>query len=284
MGFDVDRFLETINEGLLCCICRDVLEDPVQAPCEHAYCRACIEGWLVHETICPEDRKPLSSLSLRPLFRYMRNDLNRLQIRCEFYRTGCDYISDLEFIHGHQQECPFKQIECTNVKCSTLVMRKDLQDHLKTCQFHAMECPSGCGYLMVTPEDTTHNCITELKTAMDVLRSEISCKYEEQKREMELRLNMQRSHMVQKEATMQSQIDDMKSEISKLSQKLKLMMDLEIQRRQDVEKLELEKKELMEVLRDTNKRENEPSSSASLNASVSHCKRCSPLHGKVTTI
>jgi E3 ubiquitin-protein ligase NRDP1 len=72
---------------------------------------------------------------------------------------------------------------------------------------------------MVTPEDTTHNCITELKTAMDILRSEISCKYDEQKREMELkydeqkremelRLNMQRSHMVQKEATMQSQIED----------------------------------------------------------------------------
>jgi TolA-binding protein len=83
--------------------------------------------------------------------------------------------------------------------------------------------------------------------------------------------------MVQKEATMQSQIEDLKSEISKFSQKLKLMMDLEIQRRQDVEKLELEKKELMEVLR--GKRDADSSS-----ASVSHCKHCAQFSGKVTTI
>lgn len=277
MGYDVDRFLEAVNEGLLCCICRDVLEDPVQSHCEHAFCRTCIEAWLVHETTCPEDRKPLSLSGLRTLFRYMKNDLNRLQIRCECFRNGCQYIGDLEFIHSHESECPYQRIECTNDKCTTLVMRKDLQDHLKSCAFHAMECPNGCGYLMVTPEDTTHNCINELKTAMDILRSEISCKYDEQKREMELRLNMQRSHMVQKEATMQSQIDGLKSEISKFSQKLKLMMDLEIQRRQDVEKLELEKKELMEVLR--GKRDTDSSS-----ASVSHCRRCVQFSGKVTTI
>ena len=288
MGYDVDRFLEAVNEGLLCCICRDVLEDPVQSHCEHAYCRTCIEAWLVHETTCPEDRKPLSLSGLKTLFRYMKNDLNRLQIRCECFRNGCQYIGDLEFIHSHESECLYQRIECTNDKCTTLVMRKDLQDHLKSCAFHALECPNGCGFLMVTPEDTTHNCITELKTAMDILRSEISCKYDEQKREMELkydeqkremelRLNMQRSHMVQKEATMQSQIEDLKSEISKFSQKLKLMMDLEIQRRQDVEKLELEKKELMEVLR--GKRDADSSS-----ASVSHCKRCAQFSGKVTTI
>lgn len=280
MGYDVDRFLEPVNEGLHCCICRDVLEDPVQAPCEHAYCRSCIEGWLVHETICPEDRKPLSHHNLRPLFRYMRNDLNRLKVRCERYQAGCEYSCELEFIRNHDSECLFMQIECTNVKCTAMVLRKDLQDHLKTCEFHAMECPNGCGFLMVTPEDTTHNCITELKTAMDVLRSEMACKFEEQKREMELRLNMQRSHMVNKESIMQSQIESLKDEISKFSQKLKLMMDLEIQRRQDIEKLEIEKKELMEVLR--GKREAEPTSSSS--GTVSHCKRCSPFLGKVTTI
>jgi hypothetical protein len=81
MGYDVERFPSAVNDGLLCCICRDVLEDPVQAPCEHAYCSACISGWLVHHSICPEDRQTLTQPELRPLFRYMKNDLDRLQIR-----------------------------------------------------------------------------------------------------------------------------------------------------------------------------------------------------------
>ena len=65
MGFDIERFVETVNEGLLCCICRDVLEEPLQSPCEHAFCSSCIQAWLVAECTCPEDRQPLTSSQLR---------------------------------------------------------------------------------------------------------------------------------------------------------------------------------------------------------------------------
>lgn len=57
MGYDIERFVKPVNEGLLCCICRDVLEDPQQAPCEHAFCSTCISAWLVTESTCPEDRQ-----------------------------------------------------------------------------------------------------------------------------------------------------------------------------------------------------------------------------------
>lgn len=69
MGYDLDRFVGYVNEGLLCCVCRDVLERPLQAPCEHAYCSACISSWLVHHNSCPEDRLPLDAGSLKPLYR-----------------------------------------------------------------------------------------------------------------------------------------------------------------------------------------------------------------------
>lgn len=71
MGYESERFVGYVNEGLLCCVCRDVLEDPVQAPCEHAFCRTCIHAWLGNHRNCPEDRLPLSSANLRPLHRYM---------------------------------------------------------------------------------------------------------------------------------------------------------------------------------------------------------------------
>jgi len=72
MGYDLERFVGYVNEGLLCCVCRDVLEDPLQAPCEHAFCSTCIHGWLIHHNSCPEDRLPLDITHLRPLFRYHR--------------------------------------------------------------------------------------------------------------------------------------------------------------------------------------------------------------------
>lgn len=69
MGYDLERFVGYVNEGLLCCVCRDVLERPLQAPCEHAYCSACISSWLLHHHSCPEDRLPLDASGLKPLYR-----------------------------------------------------------------------------------------------------------------------------------------------------------------------------------------------------------------------
>ena len=43
----------------------------------------------------------LTYLLCRPLFRYMRNDLARLKIRCKNHRLGCDHVSSLEFAQAH---------------------------------------------------------------------------------------------------------------------------------------------------------------------------------------
>ncbi|MED6267997.1 hypothetical protein CHARACLAT_017804 [Characodon lateralis] len=114
MGYDLERFVGYVNEGLLCCVCRDVLERPLQAPCEHAYCSACISSWLLHHHSCPEDRQSLDVSSLRPLYRYMRNDLNRLQIRCVNAGQGCEVVCSLESLHTHEDDCEFAFITCSN--------------------------------------------------------------------------------------------------------------------------------------------------------------------------
>ena len=278
MGFDTDRFTSDVSDALTCGICRDVLEDPVQAPCEHAYCKSCIEGWLVHEAICPECRRPLSISTLRPLFRYMRNDLNRLRLSCRNQAYGCDVISDLEFIGNHEAECPHERLKCPNERCTYFSSRQDIAKHVKICEFSRKQCPNGCGLIISEPIDEHHNCIQELRTAIEILRSEVMCKYEDQKKEMDLRLDMQRGHMIQKEASLQSQIDDLKSENSKLMQHVKLLMDMELVRRQEIEKLELEKKELMELLREHTRTESRPSESGN------RPRRAQSLRNKVTSV
>ncbi|XP_078396894.1 E3 ubiquitin-protein ligase NRDP1 isoform X5 [Cetorhinus maximus] len=219
MGYDIERFVGYVNEGLLCCICRDVLENPLQAPCEHAFCTSCIHGWLVQNHNCPEDRQALDISMLRPLFRYMRNDLNRLQIWCKNRQHGCETICSLEVIDRHERECEYSQVPCLNAGgiymcygcgCTVQVERRNLESHLAVCEYRSRECPNGCGYAILSADDVQHNCIAELRTELELLRSEMICKVEEVRHEMESRLDSQRRHMVQKESLLQNEIEELK--------------------------------------------------------------------------
>ncbi|XP_040210610.1 E3 ubiquitin-protein ligase NRDP1-like [Rana temporaria] len=249
MGYDIERFLGYVNDGLLCCICRDVLEDPLQAPCEHAFCAACIHGWLVHHNNCPEDRQTLAVSELRPLHRYMRNDLSRLQIQCKNCRSGCGMVCSLESIDRHERECEYERMSCINAGCPAQFERKNLDSHLAVCEHRSRECPNGCGYAILSAEDLQHNCIAEMRTELELLRSEMICRVEETKREMESRLDSQRRHMVQKESVLQGEIEELKSQMSRMKSDVRTLMASERQHRQDLEQADLEKRELMELLK-----------------------------------
>ena len=116
MGFELDRFLEKerIPSELICSICTDILEDPVQTPCEHNYCSDCINRWLKGQLrgqrTCPEDRKPLASDELRPANRLTRQLLSSLIVRCKHYSDGCCLMSKFEdmprLVEHETNQCP----------------------------------------------------------------------------------------------------------------------------------------------------------------------------------
>ncbi|KAM4689443.1 RING finger protein 151-like [Discoglossus pictus] len=270
MGYDMERFLGYVNEGLLCCICRDVLQDPLQAPCEHAFCASCIHGWLVHHNSCPEDRLTLSVADLRPIHRYMRNDLSRLQIHCKNVRGGCVIVCSLESVDKHEKECEYGRMSCINAGCPAQFERRKLDSHLAVCDHRSRECPNGCGYTILSAEDLQHNCIAELRTELELLRSEMICRVEETKQEMESRLDSQRRHMVQKESILQSEIEELKSQMSRLTLDVRSLMASERQHRQDLEQADLEKQELMELLKGLQKECRSKSSNGSFKPSSIH--------------
>lgn len=282
MGYDVDRFIGKVNEGLLCCVCRDVLEDPQQAPCEHAFCRKCILGWLENEASCPEDRHPLRPRNLRPLFRYMKNDLLRLRIRCKNFRKGCEHISNLETVSKHEEVCPQQPVPCPNKGCTCTFSPAELEQHMLKCEFGSRECTKGCGLTVTTLDEREHNCIAELRSNIQLLRSEMICRLDDQKKEMELRLDMQRCHMVAREAALQANIDELKEDIGKINKKVKLLLELELKRRQDLEKMHTERRELLEVLRDIQAQHEDSQQTTTPNT----CRHCSNGNkgGKVTTL
>ncbi|XP_031431564.1 E3 ubiquitin-protein ligase NRDP1 isoform X2 [Clupea harengus] len=251
MGYDVERFVGYVNEGLLCSVCRCVCEEAVMSPCEHVFCRACISAWLSQHSTCPEDRTHLTHTQLRPLYRYMRNDLMQLQIRCVFHVHGCDVISALESMHTHEAECDYSLLTCRNTGgkylcyrcgCEVQVCRRDLEAHLSVCEFGSRVC--------LGPDKDTHTCITELRTELTLFRAECVCKVEELRCEMESRLDSQRRHMVQRENILKNEVEELKAQLSCVMTDVCVLLAAERSRRQDLEKAELEKAELLELLKE----------------------------------
>ncbi|XP_016365432.1 E3 ubiquitin-protein ligase NRDP1-like [Sinocyclocheilus rhinocerous] len=224
MGYDLERFVGYVNEGLLCCVCRDVLEDPLQAPCEHAFCSSCIHGWLVHHNTCPEDRLPLDITHLRPLFRYMRNYLAKLQVRCVFRPQGCEVTCALESVHRHELQCDYALLNCSNAGCPVQVSRRSLEAHLCVCEYSSR-------YTILNTEEAQHKCVSDLRAELDMLRAELDCKVEEVRHEMESHLDSQRRHMVQKESLLRCEVDELKGQLSRVMSDVRVLLAAERARR-----------------------------------------------------
>lgn len=130
MGYDIDRFVSSIDDELRCQICWGVLEDPLQAiNCEHTFCRFCINEWLKNSPTCPVDREQLNQLQQIP--RIVRNLINHLQVYCDFKVKGCEQIVALEELDAHKSRCTFNPeipVECPK-NCGSFVPKNLLNEH-----------------------------------------------------------------------------------------------------------------------------------------------------------
>lgn len=150
MGFDIDRFVNNIDEELRCQVCLGVLQDPLQAiECEHSFCRFCITEWLKNSTTCPVDRNQLKVNQLQQIPRIVRNLINHLQIHCEFRSKGCEQIVMLEELDTHKLKCNY------NPEIP-------------------IECPKNCGAFVAKNRLEEHDCIRELRELLCKQQKQIS--------------------------------------------------------------------------------------------------------------
>ncbi|XP_017047745.2 E3 ubiquitin-protein ligase NRDP1 [Drosophila ficusphila] len=170
MGFDLNSVVGHVDEELICPICTDVLEEPVQSSqCEHAYCRVCINKWLLHKQTCPVDRLDLLTVHLVPVSRLMRNMLSRLKIKCLFAQDGCEQLLSLEEFRGHVAECEH------NPKV-------------------VVACNKGCGMKVPKDELAHHNCMFDLRELVQQQVKEIA-ELKEKQSSQELRIQSQRREL-----------------------------------------------------------------------------------------
>uniref|UniRef100_A0A0A9YEL2 E3 ubiquitin-protein ligase NRDP1 n=2 Tax=Lygus hesperus TaxID=30085 RepID=A0A0A9YEL2_LYGHE len=192
MGFEIHRFTGDVDAELLCPICSEVLEEPLQAPaCEHAFCSACIHEWISRQPTCPVDRQSLTQL--RPVPRILRNLLSRLSITCENAIYGCQAILKLDALSSHLAEC---------------------QHNPKK----PVPCDQGCGMVIPMDELQGHNCVRELRALIDSQQQKIQdfqqeigdqrSQINELKRELYMMQNIMRA-MRGSSPTMRAMADEM---------------------------------------------------------------------------
>ncbi|CAG0890997.1 unnamed protein product [Cyprideis torosa] len=80
-----------VSHTLRCSICMMILHDPVETPCNHVFCRDCIEGFIDtgDSPSCTNDRKKLRKQDLKAAPLCLSQLLQELEIHCPEFGAIC---------------------------------------------------------------------------------------------------------------------------------------------------------------------------------------------------
>ena len=134
---------DPVGPSFHCCICKNVIKDPVMCHNEHIFCRACITRHLMNSHTCPTCMQPLTVETLRQATLGIRNLLSELQIRCEYFDRGCGKFVQLGDLERHVADCGFAPAVCSNEGCQLEVNKHDLLHHETiVCELRRVKCHS----------------------------------------------------------------------------------------------------------------------------------------------
>ncbi|EPE25768.1 RING/U-box [Glarea lozoyensis ATCC 20868] len=129
----------TVDENLVCPICRCPFVDPVLTDCDHVFCRACIDDALSHGELCPVDRLPLSQATIARAPKMVFNQLDALKAKC----PCCGNIFARAILENHLEKyCLEAMVRCpgslSEQGCTQVVKRR-----LSTqqCLHYPAQCP-----------------------------------------------------------------------------------------------------------------------------------------------
>ncbi|KAI9261830.1 hypothetical protein EDC94DRAFT_659568 [Helicostylum pulchrum] len=146
MNKKVNLLLDEPCPELLCGICSDVLEDPVQVHCpeDHMFCSKCINSHVEYgQATCPICFTVLDKNSFQ-LSKFVTRQIGRLRIQCFYADNGCVWQG--LFSDNHITECEYKPCVCPNRINGCTVENLSLQskqEHIKVCLYQELTCPNN---------------------------------------------------------------------------------------------------------------------------------------------
>ena len=145
MGIDQECFVhpERISPELICPICTQVLDNPVQTPSEHLFCEDELLEWMIQSDVCPVTKATLKPDDIRKPGRIICNLLGELVRFCPNKSEGCKWQGNNCNVQAHiSKSCEFKprtellkEIETKGATIDKLKTRNDkLQLKIKSLE------------------------------------------------------------------------------------------------------------------------------------------------------
>ncbi|XP_050404851.1 RING finger protein 151 [Patella vulgata] len=133
MGYNINKFIGSVDPNLLCGVCGGVFENAVLTSCGHSFCLECLKTWLnrPQTNSCPECRTLILYDSVKPILS-MRSLINGLNVQCDHVERGCKVVVKLERLAKHLDTCTHFPIRCEG--CDEVVNRYELASHQIQCQ------------------------------------------------------------------------------------------------------------------------------------------------------
>ncbi|XP_048759557.1 uncharacterized protein LOC125669151 [Ostrea edulis] len=197
---DIMVFVEPPSKSLFCKLCNNVYKDPVMVTCGHSYCKKCVTRQ--SEGVCPIDNQGIAVVVANIA---VSEQIGEMYIHCrhgcrlsedghsyEVDPTRCQATVKVSCRTEHEESCDYMMVECPNHTGCPQLLRKDLEDHIKTC------CNVRCPH---------HKYSCEFTGTQEELQEHLKlCKYEGMKDFM--------SHMEEKVGELQESLEEKDQEIN----------------------------------------------------------------------
>mmetsp|Transcript_9884 Transcript_9884/g.20962 ORF Transcript_9884/g.20962 Transcript_9884/m.20962 type:complete len:319 (-) Transcript_9884:1821-2777(-) len=102
----VPLFPGEVPNDFICSVCHELPLEPVLTPCEHCFCRACIDESLAHRSECPIDRRALDPDDVTALGGLLRRVYDQTSVKCP--HEGCSWNGKIGNYANHAGRCSYR--------------------------------------------------------------------------------------------------------------------------------------------------------------------------------
>eukprot|EP00118_Oscarella_pearsei_P028968 m.3372 g.3372 ORF g.3372 m.3372 type:complete len:596 (+) comp9316_c0_seq1:400-2187(+) len=141
------RFVRRLPLSLQCCVCQEMLADPVQTSCGQRMCQACFKDLFKNisdkkqkQVECPSCGEVIDGgQSWRDVF--ADKELDLLDLYCVYEPGGCEWIGARKKLKEHMSACEHLPVNCSKQGCDAIVPKLKLKYHEEVeCLYRVISC------------------------------------------------------------------------------------------------------------------------------------------------